>query len=139
MAGNEKMKEVKRVAEQVIKKAYENGGKIYYDDVKDLITCDFDSLDRILVQYGKPSSRIGSAWYSFELNPSGFTFHENGGFDGIKKQSDQQKIIADLTEKNLELQNNELEYQKRIRMWKNISVITGLAGTLIGGLLSFFI
>lgn len=140
MCETDKMGDVKRVAESIIDAAYKNGGKVNYMEVQDLVTCSISSVNEILRRYGSLFSPfINGTWISYEINESGMTLIESGGFDAYQESIKRKRIIDELTEKNLALQNSEMEYQAKIRTqeslirwWKVASAVSGLVGILIG-------
>ena len=143
MHTNNKMDIIKMTAEKIIVSAYKNGGKIKYVEIQDTVKCEISDVNKILKQYGTIHTPfIDGQWISYEINELGRQLAESGGFEAVKIDLNRQKTIDILTEKNLELQNNELEYSKKIRKqesiirwWKVMTAISGLIGIGIGILL----
>lgn len=140
MRENDKMGNIKRVAESIIGLAYNNGGKVDYKDAQDFVTCSIFSVNDILKKYGSLFSPfIDGTWISYKINDLGIALIESGGFDAYQESIKRKRIIDELTEKNLALQNSEMEYQAKIRTqeslirwWKVSSAVSGLVGILIG-------
>lgn len=73
-----------------------------------------------------------------EATELGIEFYRNGGFKGEAERKNEneelkkmQLEIARLTKLNLQLQNNELNYNKRTRWISWIALLFGIIGTIV--------
>ncbi|HBG40950.1 MAG TPA: hypothetical protein DDW85_06010 [Porphyromonadaceae bacterium] len=82
-----KMAEAEKQANIIIVAAYKNGGKVYYKDVKHLITENIDSVNSVLKRYGKLYALLtDGSWNSFEIDYSGMKLRREKIPDIFKKK-----------------------------------------------------
>lgn len=79
--------DIQKQASEIIVAAYKNGGRVKYKYVKDNISADIDSINKVLQGYGKFNVLyIDGSWDTFELNLSNFRLADKNIPDLFKKK-----------------------------------------------------
>jgi len=73
----------------------------------------------------------------FQVFTKGFDFYQMGGYSAVYNKENTQDELAGLQRINLELSNNQLKYEKKIRFWKIISAILATISTILGIIMIF--
>lgn len=72
MANNDKVSDIQKQASKIVVEAYKKGGRVYYKDVKHIVTADINSINNVLRNYGKLNVLlIDGSWNSFDIDYSG--------------------------------------------------------------------
>lgn len=131
------MSEEEVIVENIINRALSNGMRISYGsaELSEYKPFVLRKINSMLEQYGKLKD---DSWYEFMADERGDKFIVDGGFAGKRRREAEDKELKEmqleitrLQKFNLQLQNNELSYNKRTRWISWIALLFGVIGTIV--------